>query len=214
MKYYPLFLDIKGKDVLVVGGGNIALEKIQNLLKAGAKITVVAPLIRPSVARFNKRITFINRAFEESDIQEKYALIFGATGDSDLNKIISTLCTEKRILCNAVDDPKYCHFIVPSIFRRGLLTAAISTSGVSPSLAQQIRKQLAFCIGPEVTILTRWLEIFRKSVQTRIPTLSGRMQFWRNFYAKDPRRVLRLHGKKHLETVAETLLREADMNTL
>jgi siroheme synthase-like protein len=209
MRYYPLFLDIKGKDVLVIGGGNIALEKINNLLKAGANITVIAPLIRPSVARFNRRITFFNRKVEDRDILEKYSLVFCATGESALNAHISKLCLEKRILCNTVDDPTWCHFIVPSIFRRGLLTVAISTSGVSPSLAQEIRKQLKYCIGPEVTVLTRWLAGFRLLVQSRIPTLSGRMAFWKRFYEKNPRVTLRLHGKKALEKKGMDLLDEA-----
>src|SRR5262245_33071148 len=85
MDYYPLFLDIRGRDVLVVGGGRIALEKITNLLKAGARITVVADRILPKITRFSKRVTCIQRVFEPADISERYAIIFGATGDHGLN---------------------------------------------------------------------------------------------------------------------------------
>ncbi|NDC83281.1 bifunctional precorrin-2 dehydrogenase/sirohydrochlorin ferrochelatase, partial [bacterium] len=129
MKYYPIFLDIKDRPVLVIGGGNIALEKVGNLLKAGAKITLISPTILPSIRRFNRRITFIEREFHADDISENYIIIFAATGESKLNASVSATCRSRRILCNTVDEPAFCHFIIPAIVRRGAITIAVSTSG-------------------------------------------------------------------------------------
>ncbi|NBV43045.1 bifunctional precorrin-2 dehydrogenase/sirohydrochlorin ferrochelatase, partial [bacterium] len=139
MRYYPIFLDIKGRPVLVIGGGNIALEKIENLLKAGADITVISPEISASIRRFNRRLRLIERPFEMADLSTHYLLIFAATGESDLNAAVSLKCRELRVLCNTVDEPAYCHYIIPAIVRRGLLTVAVSTSGVSPLLAKTIK---------------------------------------------------------------------------
>jgi siroheme synthase-like protein len=210
MQYYPLFLDIKGKEILIIGGGYIALEKIQNLLKAGPKITVIAPLIRPGVARFNRRITFINREVYLSDITEKYLLVFCATGDSELNAKVSQYCLERRILCNTVDDPKWCHFIVPSMFRRGYLTIAISTAGVSPSLAKKIKASLREWIGPEYTQYTRWLFGFRETIKANIPTLSERMKFWTFFYKQEPLKLLKSSSIKTLENRARDWIKNYD----
>lgn len=208
MQYYPIFLDLKGKKVLVIGGGNIALEKILNLLKAGAVITVVAPEISAKVRRFNRRITYIQRYFEDSDIQTDYSLIFAATGDTQLNAYVSQVCLGQRILCNTVDDPKWCHFIVPSILRRGYLTVAISTAGVSPTLAKTVKHIIGQAIGPRYTQLTRWLASFRWDVRAKIPTLAGRMAFWTRFYQNRPMLLLRKSGLSALKKEAHRWLEE------
>ena len=206
MQYYPLFLDIRDKPVLLIGGGNIAYEKVLNLLKAGAKITIVSPDLLPPLARFNKRVTWIKKWFDPSDIRTDYFLVFGATGDSSLNSEISKLCLQKRILCNTVDDPKYCHFIVPSILRRGKLTLAISTAGVSPTLAKSIKSTLKLILGPEYTVFTRWVSQFRQQVLARIPTLAQRMAFWNAFYSCQPLDVLREQGREKLTQLGEEIL--------
>ncbi len=207
MDYYPVFVDIRNKPVLVIGAGNIAYEKILNLLKAGPQLTVIAPEIAPSVARFSHRIRFVKRMVNlESDITQDYALVFVATGDSHLNAQVSQICLQKRIWCNAVDDPRYCHFIVPSILRRGKVTVAISTAGVSPSLAKAIKTKLRQCLGIEYTILSRWLAVFRQEVIQRIPTLSGRMLFWKAFYGQDPLWQIRVGKRSSLTTSTQSLL--------
>lgn len=186
MQYYPLFLDIQHRPVLVIGGGPIALEKIQNLLKAGAKITVISPEILPSIRRFNRRITLIERPFEDSDISEIYQLIFAATGESKLNAAVSAECRRRRILCNTVDEPAHCHFIVPAMLRRGAITVAVSTSGVSPFLARELKDALRKIIGPEYTILTRILKKHRVSIKARFGSFQERLAFWRRFFDRDP----------------------------
>lgn len=206
MDYYPLFLNLKQKPVLVIGGGPIALEKILNLLKAGASITIIAPDIVPSIRRFSKRVVCIERVFEPQDLDQPWLLVYGATGESALNAQISALCLEKRILCNTVDDPAYCHFIVPSIFRRGKLTIAISTAGVSPSMAKDIKERLKPFLGVEYTQLTRWLVGFREKLKGAIPSLEGRKLFWTRFYQEDPIANIQKNGIKILDKRVISLL--------
>lgn len=197
MEYYPLFLDIKGRPVLVIGGGNIALDKIQNLLKAGAQITVISPEISTSIRRFNRRLTFIERAFEMSDISETYQLIFAATGKSELNAAVSEECRHRRILCNTVDESAYCHFIVPAMLRRGSVTVTVSTSGVSPFMAREIKDLLKNVVGPEYTVLSRILKKYRNPIKARFGNLQERLGFWRQFFAGNPARKIR-EGRRAL----------------
>lgn len=199
MRYYPVFLDIRNRPVLVIGGGAIALEKIQNLLKAGARITVIAPTILPAIRRFNRRVTLIERPFRRWDLSTRYLLVFAATGESDLNQWVSAACRRKRIWCNTVDDPAYCHYIIPALVRRGPLTIAISTSGVSPLLAKQIKRQLTEWIGPEYTILTRLMQAYRQQVKQRVSGFAGRLVFWSRFFDYDPVSVIKQEGRPHIE---------------
>jgi siroheme synthase-like protein len=186
MEYYPLFLDIKARPILIIGGGNIALEKIQNLLKAGAAITVISPEISTSIRRFNRRLTLIERPFEMSDISEKYLLIFAATGESTLNAAVSKECLGRRILCNTVDEPAFCHYIIPAILRRGAITVAVSTSGVSPFMAREIKDRLKQIVGPEYTVLSRILKKYRASIKARFNSFQERLAFWRGFFDSNP----------------------------
>ncbi len=186
MEYYPLFLDIKARPILIIGGGNIALEKIQNLLKAGAAITVISPEISTSIRRFNRRLTLIERPFEMSDISEKYLLIFAATGESTLNAAVSKECLGRRILCNTVDEPAFCHYIIPAILRRGAITVAVSTSGVSPFMAREIKDRLKQIVGPEYTVLSRILKKYRTSIKARFNSFQERLAFWRVFFDSNP----------------------------
>ena len=204
MQYYPIFLDIKGRPVLVIGGGNIALEKIQNLLKAGAAITVISPEISPSIRRFNRRLTLIEREFEMGDISTAYILIFAATGDSELNSRVSKYCRDQRILCNTVDDPAYCHYIIPALVRRGKLTIAISTSGVSPLLAKTIKNKLKSIIGPEYTVLTRLMARYRQWVKDRYQTFAERLTFWEHFLRSNPLQKIRQGQLPQIESVAQS----------
>jgi len=199
LKYYPIFLDIKDRPVLVIGGGNIALEKVGNLLKAGAKITLISPTILPSIRRFNRRITFIEREFHADDISENYIIIFAATGESKLNASVSATCRSRRILCNTVDEPAFCHFIIPAIVRRGAITIAVSTSGVSPYMARLLKEKLRHFIGPEYTILSRLLTKYRSSVKRRFLTFQDRLAFWKTFFEIQPAEKIQNGNVKSVE---------------
>lgn len=143
MRYYPVFLDIAGRPAVVIGGGHIALQKVQGLLEAGADVTVVSPELLPELQKLaaTGRVSHVPRAYEPGDLQG-FALAFVATDDRSVNAEVTKEARERRVLVNAVDDPPNCDFIMPSIVRKGDLVVAISTSGGSPAMARKFREQV------------------------------------------------------------------------
>jgi precorrin-2 dehydrogenase/sirohydrochlorin ferrochelatase len=139
-----------------VGAGRIAESKIPGLLDAGAKVRVVAPQANAAVAELARadRLTWQQRDFQSSDLDGAF-LVIAATSLSDLNATVFREARQRNILCNAVDDPAHCDFYYPAVVRRGALQLAISTAGLSPALAQRIRRELEEQFGPEYAA---WLE--------------------------------------------------------
>jgi precorrin-2 dehydrogenase/sirohydrochlorin ferrochelatase len=140
---YPIALDLAGKRVLVVGGGEIADGKLDALLLAGAAITVVSPVVRPRIAAFARdgKLTLHRRAYQRGDIDDM-ALVIAATDDRPLNARVVTEARAARILTQAVDDIPYCDFFAVAIVRRGDLQLGISTNGRSPAFARWMRERL------------------------------------------------------------------------
>jgi precorrin-2 dehydrogenase / sirohydrochlorin ferrochelatase len=140
---FPVFLKLKGKRCLVVGGGKVAYRKILDLLDCGADITAVAEDPNPECTEIAEqgKLTLLIRRFRPEDI-EGISLVFAATGDDLVNVEISDLARSKGILANVVDDPEKCDFFSGSVVKRGHLQIAISTGGSSPSIAQKIRREL------------------------------------------------------------------------
>jgi precorrin-2 dehydrogenase/sirohydrochlorin ferrochelatase len=151
-----MFVKLQGRICLVVGGGKIAESKIPGLLEAGAIVRVVAPLANPAIARWAGagEITWEKRAFSKSDLDGAF-LVIAATSLHDLNQSVFREAQQRNILCNAVDDPDHCNFYYPAVVRRGALQFAISTAGLSPALAQRIRRELEEQFGPEYAA---WLD--------------------------------------------------------
>jgi len=147
MSYYPAFLNLKGEKTVVVGGGKVAERKALSLLKTGAEVTVISPECTARLSKESLRghIKHIFRKYKKSDLKNAFAVI-AATDSDEINRKISE---DAPYLVNVVDTPSLCNFIVPSVVRRGPLTIAISTSGVSPAMAKAIRKELEGLYGPE-----------------------------------------------------------------
>ncbi len=143
MRYYPVFLDIADKPVVVIGGGTIAEQKIGGLLDAGAKVTIVSPELNETLTdlRDAGRLAHIEREYEAGDI-EGYELVFVATDSRAENEKVWQEGRERHIWVNAVDDIPNCDFIMPGIVRQGDLTLAISTAGKSPAIARKVREDL------------------------------------------------------------------------
>lgn len=117
MGYFPFFIDIKGKRGLVVGGGRIAAHKVEKLRPFGAKLTVIAPVIRKELIE-DKSIICLEREFEDSDIREQFFVI-AASDNRELNAHIGHICREKGILVNVVDDRENCGFLFPALVKEG-----------------------------------------------------------------------------------------------
>jgi len=149
--YYPILVDLRGKKVLVVGGGNVARRKIGSLLAHGAMVEVVAKELDPEVAAWAEKglIKYSGQAFSESPL-ETFFMVIAATNDASFNRQVSRMAQEHGLLVNAVDQPSDCNFIVPSVLRRGDLVVAVSSSGKSPAFARKTREDLEQQFGEEI----------------------------------------------------------------
>lgn len=155
MEYYPVLLDIKNKDCLVVGGGPVGARKAKGLLRSGARVVVVSAQFSDRFQAIKmKRLVCRQKSYETTDLKGM-TLVFAATNDARLNEQILTDARSRNILCSLADLPKKSDFILPSVLERGDLILAVSTSGASPALAKKIRQDLETHFGSEYeTILT------------------------------------------------------------
>jgi precorrin-2 dehydrogenase/sirohydrochlorin ferrochelatase len=146
---FPMFVKLDGRQVLVVGAGQVGEPKIRGLLPTGARIRVVADNASVAVREWarNGEIVLEERGFVLSDLDNVF-LVVGATSSRDLNEFVFGEARARGILCNVVDVPEQCDFYYPAVVQRGDLQIAISTSGQSPSLAQKLRQQLERQFGP------------------------------------------------------------------
>ena len=165
---FPMFVKLDGRRCLVVGGGPIAESKIESLLAAGARVTVVSPALTEKLERLHRQGAFEwhARRFEASDLQKAF-LVIAATSDDATNDAVYREADRRGILCNAVDQPPRCHFYFPAVVQRGDLQIAISTAGRSPSLAQRLRKEFEAQFGPEYSGWVKWLGEVREALMER-----------------------------------------------
>ncbi|MFH0812593.1 MAG: bifunctional precorrin-2 dehydrogenase/sirohydrochlorin ferrochelatase [Pseudomonadota bacterium] len=145
---YPISLILKDRRVAVIGGGEVAERKIMSLLDTGAKITVIAPEVTNTIKSLaeEKRLCLKQRDFAESDGEGSF-LVFVATNSNKLNRKVSRMARGKGFWVNCVDVPEECDFYVPSFFRRGSLTLAVSTAGKIPALAKKVNRELQRAFG-------------------------------------------------------------------
>lgn len=137
---YPIFLDLEGVAVLVVGGGPIALRKAAGLAEAGAIVTAIAPDLVDGFDSVARRIE--RRRYRRGDVAD-YQLVIAATNDPAVNAQVAADARAKRVWVNSADDPNNCSFILPAVARRGPLIVAVSTGGASPALASRMRTSIA-----------------------------------------------------------------------
>jgi precorrin-2 dehydrogenase / sirohydrochlorin ferrochelatase len=150
LKYYPVFLDIRDKKCVIVGGGEVAARKAERLLDCGAKVFVISPNLSSELAALKDKFLISHIATEYTgDLIHGAALIIGATDDEKTNAAISLDARRQGIPVNIVDDPQKCDFILPSLVQRGDLAIAIGTGGKSPALARHLRKELEAKYGKE-----------------------------------------------------------------
>ncbi|HEY3269246.1 MAG TPA: bifunctional precorrin-2 dehydrogenase/sirohydrochlorin ferrochelatase [Armatimonadota bacterium] len=170
MRYYPIFVDLQGKPAVVVGGGHIAERKVRTLLECGACVTLIAPEGTPGIADLADRgtICWRRRAYQDGDLDGAFCT-YAATNDNPVNVAVYNEAERRRQLCNVVDVPPLCNFIVPSIVNRGDLLVAVSTAGNSPALAKRLRADLETEIGPEYQALNDLLGRLRPEVKRRYP---------------------------------------------
>lgn len=165
MGYFPFFVDVENQNCLVVGGGVVALRKIEKLLPFNPNITVVSPKVHKEILSI-KNINIIKRKFDFNDLKEK-SFVITATDDKVLNKEIYNSCKENNIPVNTVDDKDNCSFIFPALARNNGVTVAISTSGKSPLYAKYLRKKIENLIQDSESIVNN-LSKYREKIKNEI----------------------------------------------
>lgn len=192
MGFYPAFLNLSGKECLVVGGGILALHKTADLHAAGAKVTVVSPRVAPAFFQW-KDVRVVRRRFRVEDLSPAPWLVVAATDDEALHAEISALCRARRVWVNVVDRPPLCDFIVPAVVRRGPVTFAVSTGGLSPAMAKVLGAELRRTFGREVGRMAAVLkglrtELLRLSLPDRRKVLKKLVtRPWINRFKSHPR---------------------------
>ncbi|MBW2367082.1 MAG: bifunctional precorrin-2 dehydrogenase/sirohydrochlorin ferrochelatase [Deltaproteobacteria bacterium] len=165
MRYYPINLDVDGRNCLVVGGGSVGTRKVKTLLSCGARVTVVSPKISAELRRLleSGQIQFMERTYRSTDLTRMF-LVFGASDNEQLNRRIHADATQRNMLCNIADKPAVCNFILPAIVRRGDLVLTVSTSGKSPAFSKKLRKDLEKQFGEEYIEFLRLLGVIREKL--------------------------------------------------
>jgi precorrin-2 dehydrogenase/sirohydrochlorin ferrochelatase len=181
-RYYMACLDLTGRSALVVGGGPVALEKIEGLLAAGAVVTVVAPQIVPDL--LNLDLTLIRRGYRATDLDGKF-LVVAATSTTSVNRRVFRDAEARTLLCNVVDVPELCSFILPAIHRHEPIAIAVSTGGASPALAQRLRDEIAAVVRPEHAELASRLRELRPWAKSHFATYEERKEYFAGLVAQE-----------------------------
>ncbi len=174
MGYYPVFLELAGRRVLVVGGGNVALQKVRGLVAAGAAITLVAPALHPELQALlaDGAFHYEQRDYRDGDV-DGFDLVMVATDDGAVNGSVAAAARAARIWVNSADDVPNCDFILPSVIRKGQIVVAASTGGASPALARRLREELDAYLTDDFEPLTELLAEVRRELRERRITLDA-----------------------------------------
>ncbi len=170
MAYYPIFVDMTGRRVLVVGGGRVAEEKVGGLLRAEAagRLTLVAPKLLPSLKSLlaEGKIAWIQREYRDGDM-DGFDFVMIATDDGKVNAEVAAEGKRRRIWVNAADDPRNCDFILPAVVRQGQIVLAASTGGASPALARRLREELTDYLSEDFAGLADLLSEVRAELRRK-----------------------------------------------
>jgi len=179
MDLLPIFIDIKNKPCLVVGGGDIAVRKVASLLRAGSAVRVVAPDLTEALQQQVDAGAFIHfaRSFEDGDL-DGMRLIVAATADREVNRRVALLAGARGIPVNVVDQPRECSFILPSVIDRSPVVVAVSTTKASPVLARLLRTRLESMIPAGYGRLAELCGRYRDVVKERFADQGDRRRFW------------------------------------
>jgi siroheme synthase-like protein len=177
--YYPIYLQLQDQPCVVIGGGKIAEGKVDGLLAAGGRVTVISPDLTPHLHELADRneITHVARRYQSSDLAGAF-IVISATDQTEINHQVWQEASSHGQLVNVVDDTPHCNFIAPAILRNGDLTIAISTAGKAPALAVRLKERLQREMGPEYE---RFLELagqLREPLSQHVPDFDARKAIW------------------------------------
>jgi precorrin-2 dehydrogenase len=184
---YIACLRLSGRSCLVVGGGDVGLEKVEGLLACDGDVTVIAPDAVPALTDLAAEgsIRWERRAYEPGDLDGRF-LAIAATADTDVNIAVYEEAERRAMLVNVVDVPPLCNFILPAIVRTGPLAIAISTAGASPALAKRMKREIAESYGEPYARLAVVLNEARGWAKATLPTYQDRKVFFESIVNGDP----------------------------
>lgn len=209
--FYIACLRLTGRQCLVVGGGAVALEKVDGLLACDGAVTVVAPELCPELADLAREgsISHLQREYVAADLEGTF-LVIAATDDTDVNIAVYDDAERRAMLVNVVDVPPLCNFILPAILRTGPLAIAISTAGASPALAKRMKREIGEQFGEEYARLAVMLNDVRGWAKGTLPTYQHRKAFFEGIVDGDPDPVALLRAGREdalLELIAQAQTR-------
>ena len=213
-RYYPVMLDIKEKNCLVIGGGQVALRKITSLLSYSAKVHVISDELCEELKNYYQegKINWIQKKFEPGDIKNA-VLVFAATDSKEVKQNIAKEARANDILVNIADSPELCDFIVPSIVEQGDLTITISTNGKSPALAKKIKEDLEKEFGPYYAKFINILGNLREKASKEIPDIALREKLYKELIYSDIINLIEENKEDKALEKANKLFNEAKDNS-
>jgi siroheme synthase-like protein len=185
--FYIACLRLTGRRCVVIGGGDVGLEKVEGLLACDADVTLVAPEAHPALEQLAREgsIRWEQREYEPADLEGSLIAI-AATGDTDVNIRVFEDAETRSMLVNVVDVPPLCNFILPAIVRTGPLAIAISTAGASPALAKRMKREVSDLFGKPYAELAVLLNDARGWAKATLPTYQDRKEFFESIVNGDP----------------------------
>ena len=175
---FPIMLEVRGRRVVVAGGGREAAHKADGLASLGAAVTVWAAVHSETAALVGRPGLTLRSGSFDSDMFDGTVLAIIATGDRETDRQIATEARSRGVLVNTVDDVPYCDWSAPAILRRGDLTVAFATAGIAPALAVRLRDRFAFEIGPEYAVLVELFGVVRPRIMASGRSFGDRRRLW------------------------------------
>jgi siroheme synthase-like protein len=190
--YYPIYLDIEDRGVVIIGGGNVCARKAETMMKYGARVTIVSPEFTDEIEQWAREgsLSIHRKPYEASDL-DGANIVIASTDDQSVNEQIAADCRARRIPVNVVDVTPLCEFIVPAIIEKGSIQIAVSTGGKSPALARTLKEDLQRAIGPEYAEVNDVLGTLREEAKRVLPTDVDRKRFFDGIIASGVLEMLR-----------------------
>lgn len=190
--YYPIFIDVEDRDVVIVGGGNVCARKAETMMRYGARVTIVSPEITAEIAEWEaeRKLEVRRKRYDDHDL-EGATLVIASTDDTSVNEQVAADCRRRRIPVNVVDVTPLCEFIVPAIIEKDGIQVAVSTGGKSPAIARTLKEDLQRAIGPEYAEVNEILGSLRESAKRALATDLDRKHFFDGIIASGVLNMIR-----------------------
>jgi precorrin-2 dehydrogenase/sirohydrochlorin ferrochelatase len=208
--YYPIYIDIEGRDVLIVGGGTVCARKAETMMKYGARVTIVSPVVTDEIAQWERegKIAVHRKPYEEPDLEGR-SMVIASTDDQCVNARVARDSRRRRVPVNVVDVTHLCEFIVPAIVEQGSIQIAVSTGGKSPALARTLKEDLQRLVGPEYAEVNDVLGSLRNAAKKTLPTDTDRKRFFDGIIAQGILGMLRAGRRREAYEVIARACEEA-----